>query len=500
MNNKTDYSIRADIEAALTQELDGEVRFDTYSKVLYSTDASNYQIEPLGVVIPRSVEDISATVRVAGEYGVPILPRGGGTSLAGQAVGHAIVIDLSKYLNNILEINTEESTVRVEPGIYLEQLNRKLSGYGLMFGPDPSTARIATVGGVVGNNATGAHSILYGMAGDNVAASRIIRRGGGAIHIHKMSDEELIQCAQKTGDEGKLYSELLQIREEESNLILQDFPKHWRRASGYGLNYFQDKIFNPAKLLAGSEGTLGIATEFTLNLVATPKFTGLIVLEFDNLIRAMEAVPMILEQNPSAIELIDKMLISLTRKHPSYSKMLSFIDGKPEAILVVEFYGDTEKEVAQKANNLRVKILDQHLSSSANLALTEEAQMNIWGIRKAGLGLLMSRRGEYKPISCIEDVSVPIDQLPGYVQDVSDLIARLGTEAGFYGHASAGCLHIRPLVNLKSKEGTAQMRELTDGAFKLALKHGGVMSGEHGDGLQRSYLNKQLFGAELLGL
>ncbi len=484
MANTHKDPIYSDLESSLKNKLSGEVHFDKISKTLYSTDASNYQIEPVGVVIPKNDEDIFNTLEIASRYEIAILPRGSGSSLAGQAVGHALIVDLSKYINRILEVNAEDKTVRVQSGMFLEVLNRELKQYGLMFGPDPSSAKIATIGGVVGNNATGAHSILYGMAGDNVEACRLYLNKGEQVELSKTSNNNLSK-------------ELNGFKERHSGLIQNNFPRHWRRASGYSLNYFLEENFNPAKLLAASEGTLGLATEFTLNLVERPAFTGLVVLQFKTIVSAMQAVPKILEQSPSAIELMDKYLIDLTRESPSYSKLLTFIDGETEALLVVEFYGETEKEVEKKANNLRSHLQSTNINCDLNYALSPESQTNVWNVRRAGLGLLMSKRDEFKPIPCIEDVSVPVDKLADYTADITDLIKRLGTHAGFYGHASAGCLHIRPLVNLKTSSGISLMREMTEETFKLALKYGGVMSGEHGDGLQRSYLNELLFGEEL---
>ncbi|MCK5709747.1 MAG: FAD-binding protein [Deltaproteobacteria bacterium] len=484
-------SLYLDLKDSLENKLSGEVRFDQISKTLYSTDASNYQIEPVGIVIPKNVEDVSKTLEIASGCGVAILPRGSGSSLAGQAVGHALIIDLSKYLNQILEVNTEEKTVRVQSGMFLEQLNRALQKHGLMFGPDPSSAKIATIGGVVGNNATGAHSILYGMAGDNVDACKLFLNKGESLELRESATENTAS--------NELLRNLSKLKEKYTDLIENDFPRHWRRASGYSLNYFLEKPFNPAKLLAGAEGTLGLATEFTLKLVPRWAFTGLAILQFDTMVSAMETVPTILETNPSAVELIDKYLIDLTRANPSFSRMLTFVEGDPKAILVVEFYGETQSEAEKKVRNLTSFLNIRNINCACSYALSLEAQANVWGVRRAGLGLLMSKRGEFKPIPCIEDTSVPVDQLPSYVADIANLIKRLGTNAGFYGHASAGCLHIRPLVNLKSQRGITIMNELTEETFKLALKYGGVMSGEHGDGLQRSYLNEQLFGKELYG-
>ncbi|HWP93075.1 MAG TPA: FAD-linked oxidase C-terminal domain-containing protein [Thermodesulfobacteriota bacterium] len=490
-------SLRRDLEVTLKTKLDGEVRFDTISRFLYSTDASNYQIEPVGVVIPRTVEDVARTVETAARYNVPILPRGGGTSLAGQAVGHALVIDFSKYLNEVLELNPETGTVRVQPGIYLEQLNRYLKRHNLMFGPDPATARVATMGGVIGNNATGTHSILYGMAGDNLKAAQVVLSDSSTIGLNAIDEVSFSNKANTNSAEGRLYKNLLELRNRYAEAIKKDFPKHWRRASGYSLPYLLKSPFNPAQLLASSEGTLAVATEFTLNLVPRPLHTGLTLLQFTKLVSAMEAVPVILEKDPSAIELIDRMLISLTREHPGYSPMLSFVEGDPEAILAVEFYGQTEREVEQKTHDLVSYLNGRNVKCSSAYALSPEYQANVWGVRRAGLGLLMSKRDNYKPIPCIEDVSVPVENLSNYVANILDVIHRLGTKAAFYGHASAGCLHVRPLVNLKATQGVTLMKELTEQAFELALRYGGVMSGEHGDGLQRSYLNEKLFGPTL---
>jgi len=489
--------LHRDLEATLKARLDGEVRFDAISRVLYSTDASNYQIEPIGVVIPRTVEDVVRTVETAAQYNVSILPRGGGTSLAGQAVGHALVIDFSKYLNRVLELNLENRTVRVQPGIYLEQLNRYLKPHNLMFGPDPATARVATIGGVIGNNATGTHSILYGMAGDNLECAQVVLSDSSTIELSAIDEVSFSSKVNLNSAEGKLYKSLLELRTRYAETINRDFPKHWRRASGYSLPYLIKSPFNPARLLASSEGTLAVAIEFTLNLVPSPLHTGLTLLQFPELVSAMGAVPVILEKNPSAIELIDRMLISLTREHPGFSPRLSFVEGDPEAILAVEFYGETEKEVEQKTHDLVSYLNNRNIKCSSTYALSPESQANVWGVRRAGLGLLMSKRGDYKPIPCIEDVSVPVENLSNYVANILDVIHRLGTKAAFYGHASAGCLHVRPLVNLKTAQGVTLMKELTEQAFKLALRHGGIMSGEHGDGLQRSYLNEKLFGPTL---
>lgn len=474
----------SELNNELAKKIVGEVYFDKVSRVLYSTDASNYQIEPVGVVVPKNYEDVQYTIEIARKYNVSILPRGGGTSLAGQSVGHSIVIDFSKHLNQIIYLNKESKTVTLQPGLYLGQLNKHLQQYNLMFGPDPASARVATIGGVVGNNATGAHSILYGMTGDNIENANVFLSNNSQIELSKDNNSEIS-------------SMLINFRDQYGSLISEEFPKHWRRASGYSLNYFNDSQFNPAKLLAGSEGTLAVIKDITLKLVDRPMKTGLAILQFENFIESMESVPYLLEMNPSAVEVIGKMLVDLARKHDSFSSLLSFVNGNPESILAVEFYGNDQNDVNNKLLDFKKFISKRQFNCDFSYTDNSDEINRVWELRRAGLGLLMSKRGDYKPIPCIEDVSVPVNQLASYIKDLTSLISSLGAKAGFYGHASAGCLHVRPLINLKTSNGSSLMKELTDETFKLAIKYGGIMSGEHGDGLQRSYLNKQLFGNEL---
>lgn len=489
------------LEAELTARIHGEVRFDTVSRMLYSTDASNYQIDPVGVVIPRTTDDVVAAMELAASHNVPILPRGGGSSLAGQAVGAALVIDTSKYLNRIVSFQPEDRSVTVEPGINLDQLNRQIKAQGLMFGPDPSSGNRATVGGVIGNNSAGAHSILYGMTQDNMRSARVQLANGSTIELGPGTMEDLTKRAQTDDATGRLLKHLLAFRDERHDVIADGFPPHWRRATGYSLNEFlkPDDVFNPARLLASSEGTLGTLLQVTLDLVPVPPITGLVMLQFDDLVRAMEVTPKILETEPSAIELMDRMLIDLTRQQPGYAKQISLIKGDPAAVLVVEFYGAHERELQQKCDRL-IDYLREHrigLMTDPLVVLDPQRQKDVWQVRKAGLGLLMSVKGDAKPIPVIEDVSVPVEHLAQFVAAVEKMVAKHNTTAAYYAHASAGCLHIRPLINLKSIEGVEAMRELAYQAAELAHEFGGVMSGEHGDGLQRSELNEIIFGNEL---
>ncbi|MDQ3614700.1 MAG: FAD-binding protein, partial [Chloroflexota bacterium] len=491
------------LESELTARLSGDVKFDRVSRMLYSTDASNYQIEPVGVVMPRSTDDVIAAIELAASHGVPVLPRGGGSSLAGQAVGAALIIDMSKYLNRITSFQPEDRSVTVEPGINLDSLNRQVKSAGLMFGPDPSSANRATVGGVIGNNSAGAHSILYGMTADHVKGARIQLARGGTVDLNTTTLADAQARAESDDTTGQLLGNLIDFRERHHDLIERDFPPHWRRATGYSLNEFlkPDDAFQPARLLTSSEGTLATLLGVTLNLVELPRKTGLVLLQFADLVESMEATKIILETDPSAIELMDRMLVNLTREQPLYASQIAFIEGDPAAVLAVEYYGSSEHQLQRKADHLidHLRARGVGLMTDPLVVLDAQRQANVWSVRKAGLGLLMSVKGDAKPIPVIEDVSVPVEHLPEFVRAVEEMVERYDTTAAYYAHASAGCLHIRPLINLKTVAGIEAMKEMADAAAEMAHRFGGVMSGEHGDGLQRSELNEVIFGAELYG-
>ncbi|HEV2073078.1 MAG TPA: FAD-binding oxidoreductase, partial [Thermomicrobiales bacterium] len=444
---RAEYETASVLQAELAARLQGEVRFDRVSRMLYSTDASNYQIDPVGVVVPRTMDDVIGAMDLAASHDVSILPRGGGSSLAGQAVGSALVIDTSKYLNKVLTFNPEQKTVTVEPGINLDALNRQMKQHGLMFGPDPSSANRATVGGVVGNNSAGAHSILYGMTADHVVSARVQLGTGETVDLGPGTMEDHVKRATASDSTGRLLAKLLAFREKHSELIRRDFPPHWRRATGYSLNQFitGDDSFNPARLMAASEGTFGTLLNVTIGLEDLPERTALVLLQFEDLVTAMEATNTILEIKPSAIELMDRMLISLTREQPGYANMISFIQGDPAGILAVEFYGTSERELQQKCDDLVMHLRRRGtpLMTDPQVLLDPKQQANVWNVRKAGLGLLMSVRGDAKPIPVIEDVSVPVEHLPAFVAAVQKMVAKHNTTAAYYAHASAGCLHIR---------------------------------------------------------
>ncbi len=486
----------------IRRQTTAEVRLDDVSRILYSTDASIYQIEPLGVIIPRTEEDLIATVEIAAHHRVPLLPRGGGSSLAGQAVGEALIIDLSKYLNHILQVSPEERTITVQAGLTLNFLNKAAAPYNLMYGPDPASGERATVGGVVGNNSTGAHSILYGMTVNHIVAADVILADGSLAHLEAVDGNTLDARARGSHLEARLYREIPRLLHRYADEIRAHFPNHWRRASGYNLDYLlkglEENRFNLAQAIVGSEGTLATIRSVTFNLVERPKHKGLCVVHCNDLIQAMHVNLAALECcHPSAVELLDKMAIDLARTVPEYARQLSFVQGDPRALMIVEFYGETPKEVEAKIERLETHLQQRGLAHTFVRALSPEQQAQVWNVRKVGLGLLMSVRGDYKPIAFMEDVAVPPRHLPDYVRDILDLMERTNTRVAMYAHASAGCLHIRPLINLKKGSEVEKMAYIANEVANLVVKYGGAMSGEHGDGLARSQFIERIFGPEL---
>jgi FAD/FMN-containing dehydrogenase/Fe-S oxidoreductase len=515
-----------ELAAALRPRLQGEIRFDGYSRMLYSTDASQYQIQPLGVVIPRHLDDVQATMEIAARHNIPILPRGGGSSLAGQTVGPALVVDFSKYLNQFVAVDLEARTATSQPGLTVAGFNQAVAGHGLMLGPDPASANRATVGGSVGNNATGSHSILYGMMADNVVSVDVILSDGSRASFGPVDPDALPQKARRSGLEGRIYAEVPRIVQGVMPDILRRWPKHWRRASGYNLDRLAAALlppaergklsyssrfrpdvadpthidrFNLAQLITGSEGTLAVVTEITLGLVPRPARTALAIIHFDHLLDACTAVCDVLETAPSASELMDRHLMDLARAQPEWAKKMHFVDGDPAAVLLTEFYGDSEAELESKLDKLETLLRQRGWKGAIKRLLNPEQQADVWSVRKAGLNLLMSRRGDYKPVPGIEDVSVPPEQLAEYIGHILDYCQAQDGIPGvaIYAHASAGCLHVRPLLNLKTAQGVRLLEETAHFAADLAVRYGGAMSGEHGDGLARSPLNPRIFGPAL---
>ncbi|MDE0745702.1 MAG: FAD-binding oxidoreductase, partial [SAR202 cluster bacterium] len=482
----------------LQKHVSGEVRFDKMSRALWSTDASIYQIEPVGVVLPRNDEDVIAVIETAHKYGVTVLPRGGGTSLAGQTVGESIVVDFSRYMKSMGEVNTEEGWVKTQPGIILDELNAQLSPHGVMFAPDPSTSSRGNVGGALGNNSCGAHSILWGKTVDNVYDLNVVLSNGDRAKFEYLSGDTLEEKLRISGLEGDIYKNLFAIGEKNRDEILARYPKIQRRVSGYNLDEFvSGSNFNMARFVVGSEGTLLTITEAKLKVVPVPKIKGLGVLHCNDLNESMEATVAAIEMEPAAVELIGSMIIKQAQSNLAYSRLTSFIEGSPEALLVIELIADTDLELQSRFDELETR-MEKGGWGYKLLRMTDPTdQQKVWDVRKAGLGLMMNVPGEAKPLPFVEDTAVSPEVLPEFVKRFDQIIKKNGTEAGYYGHASVGCLHIRPLVNLKNQEGIDRMVAISEEISDLVLEYGGSLSGEHGDGLVRSGFNRKMFGDQL---
>ena len=439
--------------AALRKQVEGDLRTDEVSRVLYSTDASIYQVMPLGVLIPKSLHDVHAAVELAAQHKVPLLPRTGGSSLAGQAVNEALVVDFTRHLDQVLEVNVEEQWVRVQPGIVLDELNAYLRPMDLQFGPDPASSSRAALGGIVSNNSTGAHSIFYGMTADHVLEANVILDDGSLASFGPLTEDQLARRKSRSGREGDIYRQISALTEDPANraTIAAATPRHWRRCGGYNLDRLiedpslsyrwpKDGAFNLAKLISGAEGTLGVIADVKLNLVPVPKMTALAIVAFDNLETALSAVPTMLEVDPSAIELLDNLGLTLCRQVPEYARLLdSFLEGDPYCVLITEFYGESEAELRSKVAGLSEHLVRQRAGATAvTPAYAQALQNNVWQVRKVGLGLLMSIKGDRKPIPFIEDAAVPPDHLAEYIMRLESFCHDLGTDVAYYAHASGG--------------------------------------------------------------
>ena len=483
---------------ALRGRIEGEVRFDRDTRTLYSTDASIYQVEPIGVVIPRHVGDVEETIRLAAREGVPILPRGGGTSLAGQAVGEAVILDFSKYMREVVEVSPEEGWARVQSGVVHDVLGAHLEPYGLRFGPETATSNRANLGGMIGNNSAGARSLVYGKTVENILEVRVVLSDGTPATFGPVKRSELSSRLNGDSLEASIYRTALALADAHRDEIDRRYPKIPRRVSGYNLDELLDPDeVNLAKLVVGSEGTLATVVEAKLKLVPLPPAVGLAVLHFDGLLPALETGTEILELEPSAVELVDEMVMDLARKSLEYSRLMHFVQGEPKALIIVEFSGENDNEVLAKLDALEARVGSQALPMVR--VLDAAGQANVWNVRKAALPLLLGLPGDHKPIAFVEDTAVAPERIPEFIRRFEEILGNHNTIGSFYAHAGAGCLHIRPLVNLKHGAEVTKMATIAEEVFDLVIEFGGSMSGEHGDGLARSHFNERLFGEQIYG-
>ena len=489
-------------ESELQKAIEGEVRFDQVTRALYATDASVYQIMPKAVVVPKTVDDVEETLRTCRHYHVPITARGGGTSQAGQAIGAGVQLDFSKHLNRILEIDPERKRVRVQPGIVLDELNAQLKIYNLQLPLDLSTSNRATIGGMIANNSAGTRSVTYGKTLDYVESMRVLLANGEQVALERQDLKQWQALCRDGSTLGKFCQTVEQLTTEHAAEIEARFPKIMRRVGGYNLDRFvpERNERNLCDLLVGSEGTLGLTLDATLRLVEPPKARAVCVVHFNGLLDALAAVPSILEEKPSAVELVDDFILDSTRGKTAFEPLRDFIQGDPQAILVVEFFGSDTADAEQRVQQLEERLRGQETGYHIHRAFSAKEQGRIWQLRRAALGLSMSARGDDKAISFVEDSAVDPIHLRDYIERFLQVLERHDTKAGFYAHASVGLLHIRPVVNLKSSVGVARFEAIASEVADLALEFGGAISGEHGDGLVRAPFQERMFGKTLYGV
>ncbi|MFD9866517.1 FAD-binding and (Fe-S)-binding domain-containing protein [Streptomyces niveus] len=489
-----------DLQRDLVKDLKGEVQFDDYTRQLFSRDASMYAITPLGVAFPRHADDVAAAVAAAAAHGVPVVPRGAGTSLAGQTVGPGLVLDLSRHMNRVLELDADSGTALVESGVVQDQLNRAASPWGLMFGPDTSTSNRATIGGMIGNNSAGSGSVRHGMTIDHVRELDVVLSDASRVRLERVDEAERARRATRSTLEGALYRELPEIVRANATAVAEGFPAHWRRACGYRLDRLarEDSVFDLAKFVVGSEGTLAVATSALVDLVPKPSRTVIAVGHFTSVAGAIDATQDALACDPAAVELMDRTILDLSRRKIEYAALGDLLNGEPEALLFVSFSGDDEDELLGQLNRL-TRLWSRHGHGYHTLrAVTPAQQSSLLKVRKAGLGLLMAAsEGTRRPLAFVEDTAVDPVHLADYTRRFKEVLDRHGMTAGFYGHCSVGCLHIRPFLDLADPADVVRMRGVAVEIKDLVAEYGGVNSSEHGDGLARSEFNREIFGDAL---
>ncbi|SHH35833.1 FAD-binding and (Fe-S)-binding domain-containing protein [Halobaculum gomorrense] len=505
-HDRPDVQEYADLASDLRDRVDGEVQFDEYAQVLYATDGSIYSARPAGVVCPRDADDVIAAHEVAAEHGVPVIPRGTGSSLAGQTVGPGcVVLDTTKHMNDIVDVDPAAQEATVQPGVVQDHLDARLAEDGLKFAPDPASSGRATVVGGIGNNSTGAHSVRYGITDAYTEELDVVLADGTRIHTREvvLGSDEHEEILDGGGIEAELYRTVEGLVDENREEIDEKYPSLKRSVSGYNLHkviYETDdgeEVINLSKLFVGAEGTLGTIVEATVSLVTKPEETALALYCFDDLVDAMEAVPVALEYPVSAVELMDDEVFRLARESTEYAQYEEPIPDGASAALMLEW----DSELVDDFEGAMADTTEEFVTDGAAFdvleAYSEEEQEQLWKLRKAAIPLLMSLEGDPKPYPFIEDATVPPEELAEYVQEFEDVLDDHDTSAAYFAHAGSGTLHIRPILNLKEGEGIEKMHSITDDVTDLVLDHFGAFSGEHGDGLARTEFNPKMYGEAL---
>ena len=525
---------RPDLVDALDRRVAGDVRFDDYSKRLYATDASAYEATPIGVVIPESTADVAAVHEYCFAEGIPVLPRGGGTSLAGQTVNEAVVLDLTGEMDGVLSTDPDAERARVQAGAYVGDLNAAVEGDGLKFAPDPAWRDKSAVGGAIGNNSTGSHSLKYGKTDHYVEELEVVLADGTVATFGEVAVEELRESADPDADDllPRIHAEVVRILDEEADGIDERFPELKRNVSGYNLDrllaeyrgeYGEEGVVNLGRLMAGSEGTLATVTEATVSLVEIPETKAVALLTYDDLLDAMEDVAACLEHDPAAVEVMDDVLLGLAADTPEFEDVVGMLPDGTDSVLLVEFYAENDAEGKQKVADLiadrvggeessAAARVDTAADPSAGAAETTshprravhameahdpEQRDRFWKMRKAGLPILLSRTTDEKHISFIEDCAIPPEHLPEYTREFQQILEDNDTFATFYAHAGPGVLHVRPLINTKDVDDVDAMLDIADRVTDAVVRLGGSVSGEHGDGRARTQWNRKLYGDDL---
>lgn len=494
----------------LKKKLDGELYFknntlDSAIKRVYATDASEYQEQPIAVAIPRTISDLKKLVAFASANKITLIPRAAGTSLAGQVVGNGLVVDISKYFNQILELNFEEKWVRVQPGVIRDDLNAFLKPHGLMFGPETSTANRAMIGGMIGNNSCGLHSIIWGTTRDNLLETNVILSDGTEATFGNLTQLQYQDKCIENNKEGEIYRSIdkLIYVPENQKAILEGFPKKEikRRNTGYALDavlemaHFQEQsTFNLNQLIAGSEGTLCLITEAKLKLIALPApHVGMVAIHTKSIKEALFANLVALKHHCAASELVDDFILEFTKTNIEQSKNRFFIEGEPKAILMVEFFEETEVALQNRCEQLISDLKTNNLGYAFPILKGDESK-KAWEVRKGGLGLLRNLEGLAKPVNLIEDCAVSPEDLPNYIENLEKTLLEHEVQYSMYAHAGAGELHVEPMINLKSDEGLRKFRSILEKTAALVKSYGGSLSGEHGDGRLRGELIPFMMG------
>jgi len=488
------------ISKEISSKVNGKTLFDEFSRGRYSTDASVYQIKPLGVILPKDTNDVLSIMDYSQRNSIPLLARGGGSSQCGQTVGESVVLDYSKHQNKILELNIEEKYVWVEPGVVLDHLNEYLKPYGLWFPVDVSTSSRATIGGMSANNSCGSRSLYYGNMVHNVLAIEAILDDGSIFTFDQIEKNYL----EKKNNQDRIYKiidKFIDVRQKVDNEIRDNWPTTQRRVGGYNIDLIDPNGFNSSNLLVGSEGTLSLFNKIKLKLSEIPKNKILGVCYFDNFHQAMELSKEIVKLKPTCVELMDQNLLNLAREIPMYAEGIkNYIKGNPEAVLMVEFI-DTEKSIYEKKiKDLEYLVLNQNKKNKFSYYSNLSEQKEVFEIRKAGLNILMSMKGDKKPVAFIEDCAVSLDHLAEYTARLKEIFKKYNTSGMFYAHASVGTLHIRPVLNMKSDVDIKNMKSISQETFEMVKNYKGSHSGEHGDGIVRSEFHEMMFGKKIINV